>query len=188
MLPVSDATVGPTIIQQLLGKMRNFVTLKPPSDPFDAGLIDEALAERIFPLPGTEYDRYTQLKRYTARGGQTSMMGMEFTQYRYRLKIDDLTSKVIVLAQIKIKSREQGAEVAVVVVCPCWNNHVVMIPTQHLRGNGAFQRQGEWLVCPQKPKKGAKETLENFWKRCRESGEIVLRRMYDTEWSKQVRV
>ena len=60
----------------------------------------------------------------------------------FKLKIDDLTGKVVVLGQLEIKVREDGKEVIKYVKFPCFE-HVGLIPPHHLRGNGAFKKRGE---------------------------------------------
>ena len=146
--------------------MHGFVPLDPRTAPFDAGIIDKDLAAQLFPPPGTVYDREAALRRYISTGAKVDMFGLEFTQFRFRLKLDDLTGKVVVLGQLKIRARADGQEVAVSVKHPCFE-HVALIPAQELRGNGAFEKRGEWMVCQVKTEKGEGETLEEFWERCR---------------------
>jgi hypothetical protein len=166
LLPIPETTARAEFIQQLHTSIREFVPPDPLTNPFDAAIIDKDLATQLFPPPGTDYDRYSSLCRYISAGGKVDMLGIEVTQYSFKLKIDDLTGKVIVLGQLKIKAREDGKEGAVHVKFPCFE-HISLIPPHHLRGNGAFEKRGEWLVCHDRVEKGDGETLDEFWQRCR---------------------
>jgi hypothetical protein len=45
--------------------------------------------------------------------------------------------------------------------------HVALIAPDHLKGIGAFEEEGELLVCGDQAGKGDMEPLEEFWKRSR---------------------
>jgi hypothetical protein len=178
LLPIPETSARAEFVQQLHTSMREFVPLDPLTNPFDAAIIDKDLATQLFPPPGTDYDRASSLRRYISAGGKVNMLGIEVTQCSFKLRIDDLTGKVIVLGQLKIKAREGEKEVAVYVKFPCFE-HIGLIPPHHLRSNGAFEKRGEWLVCHDRVEKGDGETWDEFWQRCRSMPGKALRRIFD---------
>ena len=110
--------------------------------------------------------RSAAICRYITTDAKVETLGLEFTQYKFKLKLEDLTGKVILPGQLKIKAREDGEEVATYVKFPC-HEHIALIPPHELRGYGAFQKRGEWMICQHRAEKGEEETWEEFCKRCR---------------------
>jgi hypothetical protein len=60
----------------------------------------------------------------------------------------------------------------------------ILIPPHYLRGDGAFEKRGEWLVCHDRVEKSDGETLDEFCQRCRSMPRKSVKEDFRCEWGR----